>query len=158
MTDDPEVLAWINESSAAPTPPPKRKLDAEMLAHLRRFIGPSQLRCMLEGARGEEGQFFREKLWEIYALTLSMPETYDQEELGENAIIHLHYFAGGQANWWITERDKEPVQHQAFGLADLFGDGGELGYISIVEILQNRGELDLHWIPKTIKQLRERNK
>jgi hypothetical protein len=37
----------------------------------------------------------------------------------------------------------EPGQHQAWGLAELFGDGGGTGYISIVELLQNRAELDL---------------
>jgi hypothetical protein len=80
-------------------------------------------------------------------------------------VAYLHYFAGGQANWYITEKDKGcpddedyggpggPPQQQAFGLADLFGDGGELGYISIAEILANRGELDLHWTPKPLSEI-----
>jgi hypothetical protein len=45
-------------------------------------------------------------------------------------------------------------QVQAFGLADLFGDGGELGFISIEEILENGGELDFYWTPKTLGAIR----
>jgi hypothetical protein len=108
--------------------------------------------------RGEERQFFIDKLAELAALIATMPKTYEQDGLGENAMVYLHYFAGGQANWYITEKDaetpEEPGQHQAFGLADLFNDGGELGYISIVELIQNRAELDLYFKPRTLGELR----
>lgn len=51
----------------------------------------------------------------------------------------------------------EEGQLQAFGLADLFGDGGELGYINIAELIEHpRIELDWHWKPITLAQLRER--
>lgn len=79
----------------------------------------------------------------------------------------LHYFAGGQANWWITEKDAGSAddapedkgkQLQAFGLADLFGDGGELGHISIQEILECGGELDFHFVPRTLGEIRSKAK
>lgn len=124
-------------------------------ADIERFIGGAQLPCICELLDGEEGEFYHKKLLELANLFRIMPKTYDQEELGDLAVVHLHYFAGGQANWWITERDKLSEQHQAFGLADLYDDGGELGYISIVEILENGGELDLHWKPITLRELRE---
>jgi hypothetical protein len=75
------------------------------------------------------------------------------------AVAHLRYFAGGSAAWLITERDAGAPddstpgeQSQAFGHADLFGDGGELGYISIAEIIAEGGELDLHFTAKPLWQ------
>lgn len=112
--------------------------------------------------RGEEGQFFRDKLTELAGIVEAMPKTGETDGIGDAAIVHLHYFAGGQASWYITEKDKgaaddepEQFQSQAFGLADLFGDGGELGYISLPEILANGGELDLYWTPKTLGEVRQ---
>jgi len=134
------------------------------------FIGPSQLHAVGAACRGEEKQFFFDKLVELAQIVSTMPKTYEQDGKGEDAIAYLHYFAGGQASWWITEKDAgceddyDPTsvnyenrgkQLQAFGLADLFGDGGELGYISIEEILANGGELDFHFTPKTLKEIRK---
>lgn len=137
----------------------KPKLTPEALALLRRFISPRQMRALHFCMRGEEKQFFIDKLAELAATIAGMPITYEQEGKGEEAIVYLHYFAGGQGNWYITEKDvetaEEPGQHQAFGLADLFGDGGELGYISIVELIRNGAELDLYFKPRTLREVHE---
>jgi hypothetical protein len=45
-------------------------------------------------------------------------------------------------------------QLQAYGLADLYGDGGELGYISILDLIRHNVELDLYWTPKTLNEVR----
>jgi hypothetical protein len=123
------------------------------LTTLRRFVGPAQISVLGDACRGEEREWFKQKMVELAAQFDAMPKTYEQEGKGDEAIVHLHYFSPS-ADWYITERDVEPVQHQAFGLADLFGDGGELGYISIVELIRNRVELDLHWTPRTLAQVR----
>jgi hypothetical protein len=39
------------------------------------------------------------------------------------------------------------------GLADLFADGGELGYISIPELLENGAHLDLAFTPKPLSAI-----
>src|ERR1017187_8421416 len=102
------------------------KMDAvNALKVLRGFIGPFQLHTVGHGCRGEEKQFFFDKLVELAHTVATMPQTYEQDGKGENAVAYLHYFAGGQANWWITEKDKgageePPEQHPAFGLAGLF--------------------------------------
>ena len=44
------------------------------------------------------------------------------------------------------------VQLQAYGLVNL-GYGGELGYISIDELIGNNVELDLYFEPTEIKNL-----
>jgi len=124
---------------------------------LRPFIGPSQTAALSELCRGEERQHFFDKLCDLAALVEGMAKTYEQEGKGEQAIASLHYFTSG-ADWYITERDTDTDgegQQQAFGLADLFGDGGELGYINLAEILENGGELDLHFAPVTLEVLRE---
>ena len=126
--------------------------DVQLLRH---FIGPAQINAMLYGTRGEEGAFFRQKITATAALILAMPKTYEQEGNGSAAIVHLHYFKGDM-DWFITEKDAEtpdePGQHQAFGLADL-GYGGELGYISIVELVRAGVELDLYWKPRPLAEI-----
>lgn len=127
---------------------------------LRGVIGSSQLNVLAHNAqRGEETEFFRDKLAEVAEVFRTMPETYGQDGKGLDAVAYLHYFTGG-ADFYITEKDKGSAgdcgadfQAQAFGLADL-GDGGELGYISIPEILSAGAELDLYWTPKTLREIK----
>jgi hypothetical protein len=104
----------------------------------------------------------------------SMPGTYETDGQGRAAIAHLRYFlplagslggehsrrgvsAGSGPAWYITERDKSTDDGdgnaQAFGLADLFTDGGELGYISIPELLENGAWLDLSFTPKPLSAI-----
>lgn len=125
-------------------------LDAAnaMFSTLKHFIGTSQLSAMRQCMRGEEGQWFIDKLVDLGAYIERMPKTYSQDGLGNEAIVYLHYFTGN-CDWYITEKDMENPQHQAFGLADL-GYGAELGYISIAEIIKAGAELDLHWAQKTV--------
>ncbi|OGS98460.1 MAG: hypothetical protein A3H99_13140 [Gallionellales bacterium RIFCSPLOWO2_02_FULL_59_110] len=128
---------------------PKTKLEAASAVHkLRGFIGRQQLVAIGELCRGEERQFFIDKLVELAELVGSMPVTYETDGQGAQAIVWLHYFTPG-GDWYITERDVLDEQLQAFGMADL-GCGGELGYISIVELLACGVELDLHWQPRSL--------
>ena len=123
---------------------------------LRGFVPYAQLDLIGMLCRGEEGDFFRSKLVEYAERVATMPHTYQQDGKGDDALVYLHYF-GGSADWWITEKDMEVEQHQAFGYADLFGDGqcAELGYISLVELCGIAGvELDLHWTPKTLREVK----
>ena len=122
-------------------------------ANLRRFMPTAEIDTLQDSLRGEEGEYFAGLILDTWAKIQAMPKTYDQDGKGDQAVAHLHYFMGS-GDWWITERDAEPAQHQAFGLADLYGDGGELGYISIVELIRAGVELDLHWTPKTLAEIR----
>ena len=135
------------------------KADAtKAIQTLRGFIGPSQLEAVGHACYGEEKEWFFDKMVELAKIVENMPKTYEQDGLGSMAIVSLHYFIGG-CDWYITEKDMEtpdePGQHQAFGLADLFQDGGELGYISIVELLANGAELDFHFKPRTLAEVRK---
>ena len=129
---------------------------------LRQFINPQQLAFIQELSKGEEGDFYLDKLIEIQDLINTMPKTYQTDDMGDAAPISLHYFIGG-CDFWITERDKiDEEQSQAFGFSCLHGDtdNAELGYISIVELLECNVELDLYWDTTTtigdIRQSMER--
>ena len=138
-----------------------QKFNAAM-ATVEPFLGTGQKKLLPSLLKSEEKQFFIDKIIELADIIEKMPKTGETEKMGDDAVAHLHYFAGGRGNWYITEKDagspndapeEKGKQQQAFGLADLFGDGGEMGYISIEEIIQ-RGELDFHWKPKTLAEVR----
>ena len=132
-----------------------KRLTLEDLQMLRRWMPAAEYRAIQSNFMGEEGNFFKEKMAELAETIRTMPKTYEQDGMGNEAIAYLHYFSGS-GDWWITERDQEEAQRQAFGLADLYGDGGELGYISIVELIQAGVEIDLYWTPTTLGAIREK--
>lgn len=130
------------------------KMEAvNALKTLNGFIGSSQLQAIGHACRGEEKQFFFDKLVSLGQLVSTMPKTYEQDGLGDQAIVSLHYFTGA-CDWYITERDVDTDgegQIQAFGYANLGDDEcAELGYISIVELIANGVELDLYFTPQSL--------
>lgn len=126
-------------------------MQVSKLDFFMKFVGPSQRAAMREVLEGEERAFMAEILTTYTERVNAMPKTYEQDGLGQQAVAYLHYFSGG-CDWYITEKDMEPEQLQAFGSANL-GYGAELGYISIVELLQNGVELDLYFTPKTLAEI-----
>lgn len=135
---------------------PKTKAEAAgALKKLWGFIGRAQLQTFGELCFSEEKQYFFDKVVEMAEVVTTMPVTYETDGQGDQAMARLHYFTGG-CDWYITERDCETEQLQAFGLADL-GYGSELGYISIVELLECGAELDLHWQPTTLADVKRKN-
>ncbi|MDR2744703.1 MAG: DEAD/DEAH box helicase family protein [Desulfovibrio sp.] len=117
-------------------------------------VGKSQADAIKNLMRGEKSQFFKEKMQEMQRIFDTMPRTYVQDGKGDDATAYLHYFTGG-CDWYITERDKSPGQHQAFGFACL-GDrsNAELGYISLPEITSCGAELDLYFSAQTIGEIK----
>ena len=123
------------------------------LTRLGRFLSVPQMSVLLDGSRGEEKGFFIEVIEEVWNTIEKMPKTYETDGQGENAVAVLHYFVGG-CDWYITEKDMETEQYQAFGLANL-GYGAELGYINLSEIISAGAELDLHWTPKPFREIKK---
>jgi len=133
---------------------PKELHDA--IHSLPQFIGPEQFSVLRGALQGEEQQWFARTLADLAARIGSMPKVYEQDGKGDEAIAYLHYFKGA-ADFYITEKDSDPDgegQIQAFGLAD-YGYGAELGYISIKELLAAGVEIDLHFDPATLRQIKE---
>ncbi len=125
------------------------KADAmKAMTYLKPFMSVQQRNAVKQLMQGEEKQFFYDKMVELADIIRNMPHTYQQR--GDDPTYYLHYFKGG-ADWHIAEKDKlGDGTLQAFGHADLFGDGGELGYINIGELVANGVELDFHFDPRKL--------
>lgn len=121
---------------------------ADAALTIRHFIPAQQFACMVELSRGEEGEFFMQKFIDLAQQIMTMPVTYEQDGLADEAVVYLHYFLGG-SHWYITEKDVLGGVQQAYGYAILNGDDycAESGYISIEEITLCGAELDLHFTP-----------
>lgn len=132
----------------------RMKQAIEHVKTLKGIMSTAQLSAMANGCRSEEREFFYDKLEEMANTFSTMPVTYEQDGKGDDAIVHLHYFHGNM-DWFITEKDMENQQIQAFGLADLGMGCAELGYISLEELAQAGVELDLHFTPKTLREVKE---
>jgi hypothetical protein len=118
------------------------------IAILKDFMSAGQLDTMVTLSReSEEAEYFDDKIDEFAKRVSEMPKTYETDGQGDDALVVLHYFYGSW-DWYITEKDMENEQHQAFGLTA--GDFTELGYISIKELIANGVELDIHWTPKKL--------
>ena len=125
----------------------------EAMPTIRKFVNESQIQALAEAANGEESEYFINLMIDLAEHLKTMPKTYEQDGKGDSAVVHLHYFRGDM-DWYITERDMEDEQLQAFGLADLGMGFPELGYISIEELKANNIELDLHWTSKTLAEVK----
>jgi hypothetical protein len=128
----------------------------EAAATLSRFMGDAQMLALSEACAGEEAEYFVTMLILLATRIDTMPRTYDQDGKGDDAIAYLHYFVGG-CDWYITERDMNEEQLQAFGLCDLGMGFPEIGYVSLPEITAAGAELDLHWTPKPLKVIKKAN-
>jgi len=126
------------------------------MANLAEFINPNQLQIMNLNTKGEEGQFFIDKLASVSNMIDNMASTGETDGKGDEAIVVLHYFIAN-FDWFITEKDSvdgEP-QYQAFGFADM--GHPELGYINIAELIANNVELDLYFEPRTLGEVKKDN-
>ena len=127
------------------------------IPHVSPFLSRTQLAAMLLGCRGEEQEFFMTMFARLGERIAGMPKTYEQDGLGLQTIVHLHYFLNG-SDWYITEKDIEGGVSQAYGYAVLNGDEecAEVGYISIEEITHHGAELNLHFKPCTLATIKAR--
>ena len=84
-----------------------------------------------------------------------VPPLYSQEEAAD-PLVYVSVRIG-QAYWLITEFD--PQKQIAFGWAEIFPGGGELGYIHIPEIVaaiaKYGGEIVNYDEPQPLSKLKE---
>jgi len=83
-----------------------------------------------------------------------IPELYAQEEV-EDPLVYVSVKIG-ESFWLITEYN--PKEKTAFGFAQMFEGGGELGYIHIPELEEAYksfgGEVINYDIPKPMSELK----
>ena len=122
------------------------------LNSLAGYIGGDELKVVADHVRNsEEKQFFRAKLVELAEIVKTMPRVYGQDGKGDQAIVYLHYFKGG-CDWHITETNSPD---ECFELCDLGMGFPEIGYVSVQELVRCNVELDLHWTPKTLGEVKK---
>jgi len=131
--------------------------NSENFLKLKKFLSHSQIH-ILSGLclSSEEAEHFIAIINNQAEITDLMPVTYEQDGLGNDAMIHLHYFLNG-CDWYITEKDMEGGVLQAYGFAILNGDlhNAEMGYISISELVKHGAEMDFYFDKKTIGELKK---
>ena len=123
----------------------------EKIEYLKNFISKQQINSLEYLLKSEESAYAKEKIDYFFDLIQKMPKSYETDGQGDKAIAYLHYFKSG-IDFYITEKDMEDEQLQAFGLVNMNGEL-ELGYISIKEILELNFELDLNFVPKKLKEI-----
>ena len=119
----------------------------------RQLMPRGEIGALLESLKGEEGLAIAETIKKVWQTFETMPKTYETEAKSD-PIAHLHFFIGSW-DWWITEKDAEPEQAQAFGFvkSELCPDG-EWGYINLEEITQAGAELDLYFTPAPVSKFK----
>lgn len=121
------------------------------LEYLKKFISKQQLSSLEFVLKSEESAYAKEKIDYLFDLIQKMPKTYETDGQGDQAIAYLHYYKSS-IDFFVTEKDIETEQLQAFGLVNMNNEL-ELGYINIQEILELNFELDLNWSPKTLEEI-----
>jgi hypothetical protein len=119
----------------------------------RRLLPRGEFLTLAQSLRGEEGLEIAETVKRVWQTFETMPKTYETEA-SSDPTAHLHFFTGSW-DWWITEKDTEPEQSQAFGFvkSELCPDG-EMGYISLPEITEAGAELDLYFTPAPVSKFK----
>jgi len=86
-----------------------------------------------------------------------LPKLYSGEQKGLEAVAQVKFFTPDSSwTWYASEFDSKDI---FFGL--VIGHEIELGYFSLSELQEVRGPLglpierDLHFQPKTLKELKE---
>lgn len=126
--------------------------DSALLLMLRPYLCRNQRLGLIQLLCGEERAWYRQRLREMLNVISGIPALYATEGQGEQAVAHLHYFTS-RADFYFTELDRESEDLPSFGLAII--TDAELGHLNLTEVLANGGELDLHWKPLTIAEIRE---
>ena len=126
--------------------------DSALLLMLRPYLCRNQRLGLIQLLCGEERAWYRQRLREMLNIISGIPALYTTDGQGDAAVAQLHYFTP-HADFYFTELDRESVDLPGFGLAII--TDAELGYMSLTEVLANGGELDLHWTPQTIGEIRE---
>jgi hypothetical protein len=120
----------------------------------RQLLPREEFLTLAENLKGEEGLAIAETIKKVWQTFETMPKTYETEAKPD-PIAHLHYFIGSW-DWYITEKDAEPEQLQAFCFVKSeFCPEGEFGYTCLPEITQAGAELDLYFTPAPVSKFRK---
>ncbi|UTV80115.1 zincin-like metallopeptidase domain-containing protein [Acidithiobacillus sp. YTS05] len=154
----PEKASQQEREAGIVDEPPLTRVPSEVVP----FLGAKQgevTEYLLRNS--EEREFYSDKMRELRDIIRAMPETYQTDGLpDEQRPVSLRYFGPGNQQWFIIEKDSgDPEnadfrQTQAYGLADLGMGFPEMGYINIEEITRTGAEIDYHFEPTTLLEVK----
>lgn len=131
------------------------ELCQEITELLTAFVGRSQALATISFLGGEDGAGYVDTLAELTKVIKAMPLSTGRDR---DKVAYLHYFKDGM-DYYITAKDSvvegdtpEQLQSQAYGYACPFAEG-EMGYISIRELITHGVELDYHWTPRPLAEV-----
>lgn len=132
----------VKEKGAISVPPLASKL-----------IPPMQLKVLRENMKGEEGEFFIDKVKEIDAIGAKLKKEMNPFSM-EDAPA-LHYF-NSASDWYVYGWEKD--RFMAYVVLNGDAQNAEYGPVSIEELFANYGfgrtaELDLYFTPKPLSEL-----
>ncbi|QFX96683.1 zincin-like metallopeptidase domain-containing protein [Acidithiobacillus thiooxidans] len=144
------------------TPPTPERVPEKV----RYFLGDRQALATDQLLRDKEGKaFYGDKMQELNNIIMDMPQTYETDGKSDaEKVAALRYFGPGNAQFFIIEKDRGdpenegsgfPRQKQAFGLADLGEGAPEMGYINIEEITRAGAQLDYHFTPQNLLEIKQ---
>lgn len=129
----------------------------EKFKNIKNFMNEQQYLLISSDFDNSEYEFL-DIVNRLYNTITTMPKKYGQDGKGDGAVCYLHYFSSG-SDWYITEKDTTQYseQHQAFGYAVLNNDMemAELGFISIEELKTLNVELDFHFEPMKLGDVKK---
>jgi len=125
----------------------------EKIDFLKNYISEAQLKTII--TLSKNNRFYVNKINKIYHLIKKMPKTYETENIKTNdKVLQLHYF-NSCMDYYIIENDTEIPPYQSFGVTKTSYGEFELGYINIVELINNGVELDLYFKPIRFGELKK---
>lgn len=132
---------------------------AEIVAACREFVPHSQMRFCIGHLNGEEGQHFIDVLTKLADIWKGAATTRQTNGMGESAVAFMHFF-GGSFDLYLTEKDVEAEQLQAYGYVRIGrNEGFEAGYVDLTEIqAEPIINVDFDFMPETIATLRKAGK
>ena len=124
---------------------------------LATYMGHPQwvvLQSLMDGS--EESGFFKEIAAHLRRSGEAMPAAGGQRLDEEAPMVYLHYFLGA-SDVWVLEKAEGGGVEQVFAFSLLNGDHqmAELGYVDLSELLLVGFELDFHFEPKPLSEVRE---
>ena len=142
----------------------RHKAVMKKLREIRHFMPHDQDRVLKSHLlQCDERKAYYQIIENLHRTIAEMPHSYQTEGQGDDAVIHLHYFTPSW-DFYITEKDMGDsddeipgAQWQAYGYRRMNSE--KFGYICIEEMLPHElTQLDFHWTPKTIGEIKGREK
>ena len=127
---------------------------------LETFVGKQELTTLRENFSGEDGAYFIGVALELANRIHAMPTTSERAEADAAPPVAYLRYSNCNAEWYVVKRSPAlgEIQHEAYGFARPYGDGGEtsMSNISIEKLLKLGVDLDIYFTPQPLDDIRSK--